>query len=727
MADVINRLKLESGEFDSKIKRAAQGIQRMAEECHKAGAMLNVMEDENRKYIQSIGQMETVNKTARGSVSELTAAFMDMKHVYNELSEEEKKGEVGRELNKQLAELKRRINEGNQEIRDMQQELNGGFGGALDSITAKFGVSIKQVASFGTIIGAGTVALDVAKDAFFANEMQLDEWGRIVQSSESLYNGFLNALNTGDIGGFLNSIDEIVNSARDAYDALDQLSTFNAFTRGSRAGLRSNYSEALNEYKLNPTAENKKRLADANKALVEGMQQQADKMKYAYEKSLNGLGVERLLKGQRLEEFKNLFRSGNYEELERIKGGYSQGKMMNAGSQYWYGDRVYDGKIQDRSTGKWRVMEEDERKQFEFARVLAQVNDKQIDSIQALDEQYKNTLDAINNQNRSYNRLSGNNGRIRPRRAGGTHTPKQQGPTMADQANLWLIMTSGADKLKETDDRYFQSVHGLLGDKGANQAIGSIAPELSADIEKQIALVDELRQKWADTKGEISDGYLAQLLAAEDKLSMLKESQSISTSDGRKPFDLGRNISTQWQIDKKGQLVQKKGKGDEKEKDKEKTAVGQLQILNQGVSGMLSGIEKMGIELPEGFKSVVSGISGMLSVLESINTIVVAIQGLQEVGTFLGIFARGGIVPHAANGYYVPGTHMSGDVTPIMANAGELVLNKAAQGNLASILSGQGGALQNLHLTASVHGEQIVLAVNNTMKRKNKGELATFR
>ena len=60
MADVISRLKLESGEFDSKIKRAAQGIQRMAEECYNAGGILNQLEDENREYIQSLGSMATV-------------------------------------------------------------------------------------------------------------------------------------------------------------------------------------------------------------------------------------------------------------------------------------------------------------------------------------------------------------------------------------------------------------------------------------------------------------------------------------------------------------------------------------------------------------------------------------------------------------------------------------------------------------------------------------------
>ena len=145
MNDIVARLKLQSSEFDSKVKRAAQGIQRMAEECHKAGGVLNALEDENKKYVQSIGRMETVSKTARGSLAELTAGFMDMKHVYNQLSQEEKNSEFGRELNKQIGILKQRVLDTKQELKSMEGELSGSkfgqFGGLIDDIGKKFGIN----------------------------------------------------------------------------------------------------------------------------------------------------------------------------------------------------------------------------------------------------------------------------------------------------------------------------------------------------------------------------------------------------------------------------------------------------------------------------------------------------------------------------------------------------------------------------------------------------------
>ena len=76
-----------------------------------------------------------------------------------------------------------------------------------------------------------------------------------------------------------------------------------------------------------------------------------------------------------------------------------------------------------------------------------------------------------------------------------------------------------------------------------------------------------------------------------------------------------------------------------------------------------------------------------------------------------------------AEGGIVKGNHYSGDMMDggsFGINAGELVLNKAQQGNLASQL--QGGGMQNLNLTATIKGEQIRLALNNNGRRTGRGD-----
>jgi hypothetical protein len=93
-------------------------------------------------------------------------------------------------------------------------------GGILRQTSTQLVATAAKFASFGAAVGG---AMKLAKDAFFASEQSLDEWGRTVASSESLYKGFLNALNTGDISGYLSNISQITQAARDAYNAMDEL------------------------------------------------------------------------------------------------------------------------------------------------------------------------------------------------------------------------------------------------------------------------------------------------------------------------------------------------------------------------------------------------------------------------------------------------------------------------------------------------------------------------
>jgi hypothetical protein len=197
-------------------------------------------------------------------------------------------------------------------------------------------------------------------------------------------------------------------------------------------------------------------------------------------------------------------------------------------------------------------------------------------------------------------------------------------------------------------------------------------------------------------------------------------------------WDAKQDISKQWKVGKNGQLTQQgRDKNDTKQQGEYKSFSNEMANITQGVSGIVSGIEQLGIDIPEGLKSVLGGIqavAGILTGISALVTIITAIQGTKAVPVIGWMLARGGIVPHAAGGYMIPGNNMSGDnvfAGNAWVNSGELVLNKAQQGNLASQLSG--GGLQNLHLTATVHAEQIRLALNNNGQRTGRGELVTWK
>ena len=178
------------------------------------------------------------------------------------------------------------------------------------------------------------------------------------------------------------------------------------------------------------------------------------------------------------------------------------------------------------------------------------------------------------------------------------------------------------------------------------------------------------------------------------------------------------------------------------DKKKESPMDSSKKMLN-AISQLTGGLQQMGIELPSEIQGVIGVIQGVMQVIEAVNTIIgitqtsaltantAAMISLEaalwaNTATSLIPFANGGIVPHAQNGLnVVGGTHYSGDVTPILANAGEVVLNHSQVNTLAQNL--QGGGLSALNLTATIKGEQIRLALNNNGRRTGRGEYVQSR
>lgn len=188
-----------------------------------------------------------------------------------------------------------------------------------------------------------------------------------------------------------------------------------------------------------------------------------------------------------------------------------------------------------------------------------------------------------------------------------------------------------------------------------------------------------------------------------------------------------------------------------------------------GLSQVSSGLDNMGIKLSDEANQFINTAQGIISVIEGLKAVAEVITGstssaLVSAGVSLvqALFtntmavtanttataaaaaadtgeaimdaikvaavamAHGGVVPHAAQGYAVPGRHYSGDVTPIMANAGELVLNRAQQGNLASQLQ-EGDHQTSAPARPYVTGQDIFLGLNNYLTGSGQGEIITSK
>ena len=225
MADSILRLRVDSAEYDNKLKQAAQGLTRYADECRKVGGTLEVVEKETLDYVRALGQMDTTSRTATGKLAEMKKTFTELSVVYKNMTDEEKNSPFGKALATSLDQLKGRIGESKVQLDDINKSINGGGGltGALDAVAGKFGLSIDQVTKFGGVVGVATTAVQVAKDAFLQSESNIDEWGRTVEGAKGAYSVFLDTLNNGNWSNFFQNLQTAIRGGRDLYDVFDRL------------------------------------------------------------------------------------------------------------------------------------------------------------------------------------------------------------------------------------------------------------------------------------------------------------------------------------------------------------------------------------------------------------------------------------------------------------------------------------------------------------------------
>jgi hypothetical protein len=704
MGDMIARLKLESGEFDSKVKRATQGLLAMEQECRSVGGTLAILDKEQVDYIKSLGKMDTVSKTVRGQLGELKNAYTDLAVQYKRLTDEEKNGDFGKAITSSLQELKTRIKETEGNLKDVTSEINGGGGlkGALDELAGKFGLNIGQVGKLGVAIGGAQVALKVAKDAFMASDANIDAWGGTVEAATSVYEGFLNALNTGDISGFLDRIGTITTAARQAYDELDALGTLQTVQKPgvSKRETENNrirtmiqtrrYIEPLDGSAAEPGMKTGDILSDAQvrkfeEQLKNGMSELTEMAKkeleqtnsaieavYAKIAATSGFSVSEFKKGTSdIDTFNRYVQGAKDYNKYRNENTSSVAVRSTAGTTL---QTVYTGGKNPHEKYKgWDVFLVDGDEYQGLVELILQ-RDQLANSI------YSSQSSGF----RAINRAEGITSRIGGGSAGGS------GSSVAKQQKEQTVLQSTQSEIAKLTEE-------ALTADGARLEV----------IKAEIAALKEQEQIYKNIQAYVSGDPL-------------------NVKVGVKPDEIARMEAERDQklkeeAERKASEKKKPAKKEKKDKEQDVDAFKEIVTITTGVGDIVSNLENLGISVPEGIQKVMGGISTVVSVLTTISAIVSAIQAIQSASSimdFIPFFANGGVVPKAADGYYVPGNRMSGDTTPVLANAGELILNRAAQGNLVSALSGS--QTSSGPVSAIIDADTIRVVLQNGARKRGK-------
>ena len=602
-----------------------------------------------------------------------------------------------------------------------------------DDFTKGLGVNVGKLTGVAATIGAVTGALKVAKDAFFKNEQQLDEWGRTVKSAESLYSGFLNALNTGNISGYLQNMNNIVNAARAAYDAMDALGTFNAFNQINQAKAQTDLTNAIADFREGTGS--KDAVRSAADALKNELLQRQKYEQEAYDAAVANLAAQRGVSASDLMKAM----SGSYGNYQTLKN------VMPTGSK-----TVFQSNGQFGGTTSYNVAvpaNEAER----LGEALRQLNDTELQSLQALGAAAQRTANEIANTDKQVARvLRGNTGGSGGSGSGGKLTNKESYvPAIGSIDEMRAKVKELQDDFNKTAD---QSIRGnlLVAIDEAQKHLDFISGKGLKPIQStgytmkvQVDSTESLEQL-EGIKGYKFDPVTLTVTAdTKEALEKLKELKDVlvDTSSMTHSFaptgsltsKLGVGVDTAKELNKI-QIPSSYAKSNDN-----KEMVADMKSVTSSVSGILSGVTRMGIELPEELSAVFGVMQGISSILTSILTITTLINAQQTgesvLGGVLGLiggifgFSHGGIVK-AANGMLVPGNSFSGDNLrmPIMGgngwvgiNSGELILSRSQQDSIAAQLQDGGGI--NIQVYGRIQGDDIILAADRTGQHRGYGQL----
>lgn len=723
MADVITRFKLETTQYDSKLRDASKQLSEITKTAALAGNEFGKFTQKNVEAARAFGHIATSATNSKDKVKELVGAFNDVAKQYNVLTKEQQQSDFGKALAESMTTLKGRISEA-------KAEMNS-TGGIMEQLAQKFTINIDAVKLFNVGLQAAEGALKVAKDAFFASEANVDEWGRTIQAAQSVYEGFLISINNGDISGFLNNIDDIVKAARAAYNELDKLNTMRtiqspgfakqeAENTRMRTMLMTGKWISAADGRVSPLG-----LKDGDKLSPEMMRIIERQLQGGMNKIVSLTKNEIGQTGKAIDAYYNSLAKQNGMSLSEFRKGTSSWESF---SEKMSGYEAYK---------RW-----DAQARTEFAK----------------------------QGGRGYVDFDKNNPYAEFRKWGNFRVDKMGENSYNDLVNLIKQQQSQQSQLYSTMGQAYRTINRVNGETvrsimggggsggggrgGAGGSGGGTTAVEMTELQANQKLINELTQEYVNISDNATEEVKERQAAIRQEISELTKRNNVL-----------KLYADQAQGKLLGGDVQKSGLGtidSFKNFKVEGLSPEALEAANKWMKGM----EEGGNKVQKSWKNAASAIGLVGSAMASVkdpaaqiaSTVAMAIANIamaysetlakdktnkSNIWYFIATAAAAMVSMtttiasiHSATGYAqggeIKGNSYSGDNIGglvdgkqlVGLNAGEIVLNQAQQANVAHGLQGAGG---NLHLTTQVKGSDLIICIDRAGKTLGYGQLAFWQ
>ena len=771
MSDSVVKIRIDSQEYDAKLKRAGQALNQYFDTVRKGGGTLEYLDEGVLDAVKAMGQMATASSSARGKVGELAQAFTEMHVQYQQLTQAERQSPLGQAMQQSLDELHSRLEESKGQLDSARQAMDGvgnsssTTGGFMDQLTQRLTVNLDAMKLMNVAWSAGKVALDVLRDAFFTSEQNVDDWGRTIAAGESIYQSFLQSLNSGDFSNFFSNLDNVVQKAKAAYDALDKLNTVMTIINPERARLQSRQQElrATIRRKGSDSAEGRaaqSELKTLEPKLQKAFGKEADMNMDVFVKEFDrklaegGLKLSAASRDWVLRTFSDSDAFARLEANARGQAARTEWRSANGwGSykEYVPDTRNTNKKILDLFTDEWR--------QQWSPFLTASYNARgQAASMALGNSRYLKETPATGGGGRS--------GSPRGHSVQPVPVPTEKELTLQERIAAFEkeAYTASAERRKEIavqvkllDDELARQksirdeLHGIASEKPVSMktgAAGLTSENLQGWLsltqkslsESEVGGVDYERlagqvldgktlqnvlqfqmEKGLKVDGDVMSGYFERLLDGVDITQadwegLAKKINEQLQALGLDPIEIDvktgqlkqvkketKDLSGDWKDAAKG--IQQVGSAMSQIEDPAAKVMG---TIAQAIATIALSYAEALAKTKDPWTWLAFAATGLATTLSTISAIKTATAGSYE---------QGGIVP---------GSSWRGDNLTANVNSGELILSRAQQDVLAADLQGQ-GALSDLRLTTRVKGEDLIIALNATGGRTGRGKIVFSR
>jgi hypothetical protein len=709
MADSILRLKVESQEYDQKIKRAAEGIQQYAQKCRDAGGTLQYLDDGVLEFVKSLGKMDTVATGTKQQLREMSNALTTLTKTYRGLTDEEKASPFGQELAKGIQQLTERAGQAKDAMMDVEQSIKNAASDTRMFDQMAQGMSV-ATAGFQGLTGAGKLlGIEMGNDVEVIAKLQaamavtnsLTTIQTALQKQSALMQG-LNAAKTALATAAQHANAIAIGEATVAQTAFNVVASANPYglllaSAGALVGVVTAFASTTGEATS---------ALESEKDVIDELAKSVDKAAESYKNlasQMKSLGIG----GQK-----------EYNILIQAKANQFQ-DVRNAWLNVGYEKRKEEER-NGKDTEKWKALDEEQKRLHdEMLKVQKEYNElRRInkDRVKRLNQYARLDFSDITTESEARSALSFLQ-----------EQKKYKDPTSRDYGNIKraieyvenILLPQFQDKTEvkaKSQATHIQKETVIL-----KKSIGDYENQIKElrATEKDVTTTEE----WEALQHKIGE---LTIKVKELKGELKTVPASISDATNKATDAQNKKIEDRLNdpsVVSKGMANIVKQIGKEQGKEEKKYLVDGFGKLAGGLGGIQSGFQQIGIDLGDGFSAVVGGLQGITTILTAIQTIVGAIELISSADAIIP-FARGGVA-HAAVGFMVPGNNFSGDLVPAYLNSGEMVLNRFQQQALAGTL--ENGGMKNISISGHLDGETIALSVDRWGKRSGRGELAFWK